>query len=82
MPALTSVAVDRWHNVELPEVRNQRVDLPGESADGRLVLIELQSTHDPDMALRMLEHCAAIGRQFDKFPEQVVLDVGKAPLRE
>jgi hypothetical protein len=79
--AITSVTVDRWHNVELPEVRNLRVDLLGESADGRLLHIELQSTHDANMALRMLEYCAAVSRQFGQFPEQVVLYVGEAPLR-
>jgi hypothetical protein len=79
--ALTSVAIDRWHNVELPEVRNRRVDMLGESADGRLVHIELQSTHDAGMALRMMEYSAAVCRQFGRFPEQVVLYVGEPPLR-
>ena len=79
--ALTSLTIDRWHNVELPEVRNRRVDLLGEAADGRLVHIELQSTHDAAMALRMMEYCAAVCRQFGRFPEQVVLYVGESPLR-
>lgn len=79
--ALTSVNVDRWHNVELPEVRSLRVDLLGESRDNRLIHIELQSTHDAAMALRMLEYSAAVWRQFGRFPEQVVLYVGEAPLR-
>jgi hypothetical protein len=39
---LTGFAVARWRNTELPEVRNPRVDLPGETADGRLVQVELQ----------------------------------------
>ena len=77
----TSLIVDRWHNVELPEVRNRRVDLLGEAADGRLVHIELQSAHDAAMALRMMEYCAAVYRQLGRFPEQVVLYVGEAPLR-
>lgn len=68
--ALKSLTVDRWHKVELPEVRNRR-----------LVHIELQSTHDAAMALRMMEYCAAVRRQFGRFPEQVVLYVGEAPLR-
>ena len=79
--ALTSAAVDHWHNVEMLAVSNRRVDLLGEASDGRLIHIELQSTNDPNMALRMLEYCAAIGRQFGRFPEQVVLYVGEAPLR-
>jgi hypothetical protein len=79
--ALTSVNVERWHNVELPEVRSLRVDLLGESRDNRLIHIELQSTHDAAMALRMLEYSVAVWRQFGRFPEQVVLYVGEAPLR-
>ncbi len=79
--AITSFAVDRWHNVELPEVRNLRLDLLGEAADGRLIHIELQSAHDADMALRMMEYCAAIYRKFGRFPEQLVLYVGEKPLR-
>ena len=79
--ALTAVTIDRWHNVELPEVRNRRVDMLGETAEGRLVHIELQSTNDATMALRMMEYCAAVYRQFGCAPEQVVLYVGEAPLR-
>ena len=78
---LTGFAVTRWHNVELPAVQNRRADMLGETAEGTLVHIELQSTNQPGMALRMLEYAAAIHRQFGRFPEQVVLYVGKAPLR-
>lgn len=81
LSALTSIPVLRWHNVELPEVRSLRVDLLGEAGDGHLIHIELQSTHDGSMALRMMEYSAAVFRQFGRFPEQVVLYVGRAPLR-
>ena len=53
----------------------------GESDQGRLIQIELQSGNDSDMALRMLEYSAAVRRQFGRFAEQVVLYVGEAPLR-
>jgi len=53
----------------------------GETADGTLVHIELQSTNQSGMALRMLEYAAAIRRQFGHFPEQVVVYVGQAKLR-
>jgi hypothetical protein len=69
---LTGFAITRWHNDELPQVRNPRVDLLGETTDGRLVHIELQSTNDPDMALRMAEYAWAIYRKFGQFPEQIV----------
>ena len=78
---LTGFAVARWRNTELPQVRSPRVDLLGETADGRLVHIELQSTNDADMALRMAEYAWAIYRRVRRFPEQIVLYVGEAPLR-
>ncbi len=62
-------------------MRNRRVDLLGEAADGRLIHIELQSTHERAMALRMAEYSLAIFRQFGRFPEQVVHYVGEARLR-
>jgi hypothetical protein len=79
--ALAGFQVDHWHNVELAEVSSRRVDLLGESADGRLVHIELQSANESLMALRMLEYCATIYRRFGRFPEQVVLYVGADRLR-
>jgi hypothetical protein len=79
--AITSLTVERWHNVELPAVRNRRVDLLGEAGDGRLIHIELQSTNETGMALRMLEYCAAVCRQFGRFPAQIVLYVGEASMR-
>ena len=78
---LTGFVVSHWHNVELPEVRGPRVDMLCEAADGRLLHIELQSTNDPDMALRMAEYALAIYRQFRRRPEQMVLYAGEAPLR-
>ena len=75
---LNSGAIARWHNVELPEVRSLRVDMLGETSAGGLVHIELQSQNDATMALRMLEYCAAIYRQFGRFPHQIVLYVGNS----
>ena len=78
---LTGFTVERWHNAELPTVQSRRADMLGETADSTLVHIELQSTNESGMALRMLEYAAAICRQFHRFPEQMVLYVGDAPLR-
>jgi predicted transposase/invertase (TIGR01784 family) len=78
---LTGVSVARWLNVEIPEVSSSRADLLGAAADGTLVHIELQSTNDPDMALRMAEYSLRIYRRFKKFPKQIVLYVGEAKLR-
>ncbi len=51
--ALTGVAVERWMDIELPKVQTLRVDLPGQATDESLIHLELQSTNDPEMALRM-----------------------------
>jgi predicted transposase YdaD len=81
MPELGGVAVENWLNVEMPEVRNTRVDLLGETADGSLIHVELQSSNDPQMPLRMAEYCLRVYRRFGKFPRQIVLYVGEEPLR-
>ena len=81
MRQLTGVSVARWLNVETPQVLNSRVDLLGETADQALVHIELQSTNDPEMALRMAEYSLRIYRQFKRFPKQIVLYVGERKLR-
>jgi Domain of unknown function (DUF4351) len=78
---LTGFEVRRWLNVELPELRNLRVDLLGETPGGGLFHIELQSRNDPDIARRMLEYALAIYGQYRRRPEQLVLYTGEAPMR-
>jgi hypothetical protein len=78
---LTRAIVERWLDVELPKVQNLRLDLLGETSEGDLVHLELQSSHDWSMALRMAEYCLGVFRLFGKFPRQVLLYVGEAPLR-
>ena len=77
---LTGTAVARWLNVELPEVRNTRVDLLGETESGELIHLELQSSNDPTMALRMAEYCLRVLRAMKQCPHQVLLYAGEAPL--
>jgi hypothetical protein len=82
LQALTGgVAVERWLDVEMPEVRNTRVDLLGETSAGGLLHIELQSTNDSAMPLRMAEYCLRVYRLFNRFPRQILLYVGDAPLQ-
>ena len=81
MQQLTGTAIHRWLNVELPEVRNLWVDLLGEAKDQTLIHLELQSTNDPDMPLRMAEYCLQVWRQFKRFPRQVLLYVGEPAFR-
>jgi hypothetical protein len=75
------VAVEKWLDVEMPEMQNTRVDLLGETAVGDLIHVELQSTNDMIMPLRMLEYCVRVHRLFGKFPRQILLYVGEAPVR-
>jgi hypothetical protein len=79
--ALTGVAVEKWIDIELPKIQNPRVDLLGESADGSLVHLELQSSNDSDMPQRMAEYALGVRRLFGRFPRQVVLYVGEPALR-
>lgn len=80
MIELAGDAVEKWLNVDLPKVQNPRADLLGETADGSLVHVELQSANVAIMPLRMAEYCLGVLRLFGKFPRQVVLYVGEAPL--
>jgi hypothetical protein len=78
--ALTGTAVERWLNVELPKVQNPRIDLLGETADRGLIHIEVQSTNDAQMPLRMAEYCLAIYRLHGRFARQIVVYVGNGRL--
>ena len=82
MRELTGTAVETWLDVELSKVvQNTRVDLLGETEDKGLVHMELQSGNDATMPLRMAEYCLGVFRLFGRFPRQVLLYVGEAPLR-
>jgi hypothetical protein len=78
---LSGSPIARWLPEELPKVQNLRMDLLGETADGRLVQVELQSTNDSEIPFRMLEYLVAVHRTYGRIPQQVVLYVGREPLR-
>lgn len=69
--------IRRWLNVELPHIRAPRVDLLGETESGELIQVELQTTNDSTMPLRMLEYGVAIARRHGRFPRQIVVYVGR-----
>ena len=46
-----------------------------------LIHLELQSSNEATMPLRMAEYCLGIFRLFRKFPRQILVYVGEAPLR-
>jgi hypothetical protein len=83
MRELAGATVERWLDVEQPKVQNARVDLLGETAgeDNGLIHLELQSGNDTTMPVRMAEYSLGIFRLFGRFPRQVLLYVGEAPLR-
>lgn len=78
---LLGTGVARWHNVEFPDVRSPRADLLSETETGELIHIELQSSNDPKMAVRMLEYCVHVLKLFNRYPTQVVLYVGDPPAK-
>lgn len=81
LSALTGASSLRWLNVETPLVRNLRVDLLGETADGELIHIELQSKNDATFPLRMGEYSFAVALRHGRLPRQVALYVGSDTLR-
>jgi len=66
----------------MPKVVNPRVDLLGETADGGLVHLELQSGNAAAMPLHMAEYCLRVFRLFGRFSRQVLLFVGEPPPSE
>jgi hypothetical protein len=72
------LAVKEFLNVELPKVRERRVDLVLSLEDDSLLHIEFQSTNDRNMAYRMVEYWALIKGRFKRPLRQVVLFVGQA----
>jgi len=60
---VTGVSVARWLNAEMPQIQSSRADLLGATIDDKLVHIELQSTNDRQMPLRMAEYSLRIYRQ-------------------
>jgi len=62
MRELTGTPIVKWLDVELPKVQNRRMDLLGETADGSLFHMELQSTNEAAIPLRMAEY--SLGERF------------------
>ena len=72
--------------MELPEVRQTRVDLLFEVVDAntnarRLIAMELQSFNDAHLPVRMAEYSLRVYRLRGQFPEQYVLYMGSEKMR-
>ena len=63
-------------NIEFPEVSSRRADLVMRLSNGTIYHLELQSTDDEEMALRMLEYYYLIYKQYSQIPLQQVIYVG------
>jgi predicted transposase YdaD len=77
----TGLTVTHWLNAERPKLETTRADLLGRTEDNILVHVELQSTNDSTMAFRMVDYALRIYSLLEQFPRQIVLYVGKAPMR-
>ncbi|MGH9437123.1 MAG: hypothetical protein ACRD22_04315 [Terriglobia bacterium] len=73
--------VARWIETELPRVQKRSIDMLGETADGELIHIEIQSGHDEEMRFRMLQYLGLIARMHRRIPRQVLLYAGRERLR-
>ncbi len=75
--------IDRWLNVEFPEVQQTRVDMLGVTTvhETDLAAVELQSANDMKLPLRMAEYALRTYRLYEVFPRQYVLYVGNDPMR-
>ena len=66
---------------EQPRMSNRRVDLLVRTDDGKLHHVEFQLTNDRNFALRMLDYYTWIVRRHGEHVTQVVLYLGRKPMR-
>ena len=63
-------------DISFPKVKERRVDLLARLEDNTLFHLEIQSTDDKDMPIRMLNYAVLIYQLYKEFPKQLVLYVG------
>ncbi len=78
---LAGAAPVEWLNVELPETRNARADFVCRLATGLLFHMEFASYNDVELIWRMLDYRSMLRRKYGTVPRQVVLYMGREPLR-
>ena len=71
----------KFLDVKLPKLFEREADLIVEHK-GEIYHLELQSTDDPKMGLRMLYYHLLILENYGKIPRQAVVYVGEKPLRK
>ncbi|MBF0459608.1 MAG: hypothetical protein HQK99_17105 [Nitrospirae bacterium] len=77
---LTGYEDGKFLDIQLPDIQLLMPDLLIELPDGSLFHIEIQSTNDSTMLVRMYLYSAFIFKQYGRLPRQVVLYVGDKPL--
>ena len=77
---ITGAVIEKWLDVEL-HLGTRRPDLLGETSDGRLIHLEIQTKNDGNMPLRMAEYGLGVYRMYGKFPRQFCVYVGRGPIR-
>ncbi len=70
-----------WLNVELPETRNPRADFVYRLVTGLLFHTEFASHNDAELIWRMLDYLSMLRKKYGQVPRQVVLYMGRDPLR-
>lgn len=78
---LTGSAVTTWLDKELPEIRNTRADMLGETANGDLMHLEFHSDNARFTEPRMAGYYVEIYRLFGRHPIQILIYVGREPLK-
>lgn len=78
---LSGAPAREWVNVELTQTVAPRADLVARLENGELFQIEFQSGNDAAMPARMLLYYALLLHRYGQPPRQILLYVGRGPLR-
>jgi hypothetical protein len=73
--------VTEYLSTEQPQISNRRADMVVRTEDGSLHQVEFQAANETDFPLRMLEYYTYLVRAHKQHIVQIVLYVGREPLR-
>ncbi len=62
-----------------PRVSERQADFLGLALDGRIDHVEIQTTYDPHLPIRMVDYYIAIYFRYKQYPRQYILWIGEAP---
>jgi len=68
-------------DISFPKVEERKVDLLTRLEDNTLFHLEIQSTDDKTMPIRMLQYTSLIYEKYKQFPKQLVLYVGNKKIK-